>query len=189
MEAASKAFAKNFRGSFRGSRWASDLPWKLPLTSMKLKPKHPWKFFRGSFRIRGSFRGSFRESFRGSFRGSFSAVTFQARDARFTPPKKKNAHTLQDPHHRISRAFLGAHSCVFKSPCLMFGATNHFLRMVFVRQHRGRKQGFCFDTIHIIKTKIHSSCEIEDFRRNSSLQAVCDTPIARITGCVSSWTI
>ena len=28
--------------------------------------------------------------------------------------------------------------------------------------------------------KIHSSCEIE------YLQAVCDTPIARITGCVSS---
>ena len=27
------------------------------------------------------------------------------------------------------------------------------------------------------------------FRRNSSLQAVCDTPIARITSCVSSWRI
>ena len=33
---------------------------------------------------------------------------------------------------------------------------------------------------NIIKIIIHSSCEIE------SLQAVCDTPIARITGCVSS---
>ena len=33
--------------------------------------------------------------------------------------------------------------------------------------------------ICIIKIKIHSSCEIEDV----SLQAVCDTPIARITGC------
>ena len=38
----------------------------------------------------------------------------------------------------------------------------------------------------IIEVIIHSSCEIEDFCRNSSLQAVCDTPIARITGCVSS---
>ena len=38
----------------------------------------------------------------------------------------------------------------------------------------------------IKKMKIHSSCEIEEFCRNSSLQAVCDTPIARITGCVSS---
>ena len=34
--------------------------------------------------------------------------------------------------------------------------------------------------------KIHSSCEIEYFVENSSLQAVCDTPIAHITGCVSS---
>ena len=40
--------------------------------------------------------------------------------------------------------------------------------------------------INIIKTKIHSSYEIEYFCRNSSLQAVRDTPIARITGCVSS---
>ena len=38
----------------------------------------------------------------------------------------------------------------------------------------------------IIKIKIHSSCDIEVFCRNSSLQAVCYTPIARITGCVSS---
>ena len=38
----------------------------------------------------------------------------------------------------------------------------------------------------IIKIKIRSSCEIEDFCRDSSLQAVCDTPIARIMGCVSS---
>ena len=31
-----------------------------------------------------------------------------------------------------------------------------------------------------------SSCEIEDFKfhRNSYLQAACDTPIARTTGCV-----
>ena len=36
---------------------------------------------------------------------------------------------------------------------------------------------------YITKVKLHSSCEIE-FRRNSSLQAVCDAPIARITGCV-----
>ena len=34
--------------------------------------------------------------------------------------------------------------------------------------------------------KTHSSCEIEDSCRNSYLQAVCDTPIARIVGCVSS---
>ena len=35
--------------------------------------------------------------------------------------------------------------------------------------------------------KIHSSCEIEDFvETHLSLQAVCDTPIARITSCVSS---
>ena len=40
---------------------------------------------------------------------------------------------------------------------------------------------------YIIKIKIHSSCEIEDFvETHLSLQAVCDTPIARITGCVSS---
>ena len=40
----------------------------------------------------------------------------------------------------------------------------------------------------IIKIKIHSSCEIEYFveTHQISLQAVCDTPIARITGCVSS---
>ena len=40
--------------------------------------------------------------------------------------------------------------------------------------------------IYILKLKIHSSCEIEDFVENSYLQAVCDTPIARITGCVPS---
>ena len=35
--------------------------------------------------------------------------------------------------------------------------------------------------------KTHSSCEIEDFvETHIYLQAVCDTPIARITGCVSS---
>ena len=31
---------------------------------------------------------------------------------------------------------------------------------------------------------MHSSCEIEDFRRNSYLGAVCHSPIARITLCV-----
>ena len=31
-----------------------------------------------------------------------------------------------------------------------------------------------------------SSCEIEDLVENSFLQAVCDTPIARFAGCVSS---
>ena len=40
--------------------------------------------------------------------------------------------------------------------------------------------------VYIIKIKIHSSCDIRRFCRNSSLQAVRDTPIARITGCVSS---
>ena len=34
--------------------------------------------------------------------------------------------------------------------------------------------------------KIHYRRDIEDFVENSYLQAVCDTPIARITGCVSS---
>ena len=37
---------------------------------------------------------------------------------------------------------------------------------------------------NILNVKIHSSCEIEDFVEKSSLQAVCDTPIARITVCV-----
>ena len=41
-------------------------------------------------------------------------------------------------------------------------------------RHRGDR------FIIIIKKKIHSSCEIEDCVENSSLQAVCDTPIARI---------
>ena len=36
--------------------------------------------------------------------------------------------------------------------------------------------------------KNRNTPQLEDriFRRNSSLQAVCDAPIARITGCVSS---
>ena len=39
----------------------------------------------------------------------------------------------------------------------------------------------------VIKMKEHSSsCEIEYFVETHSLQPVCDTPIARITGCVSS---
>ena len=41
---------------------------------------------------------------------------------------------------------------------------------------------------HIIsyyKIKIHSICEIEDFVE-THLCKPCDTPIARITGCVSS---
>ena len=36
------------------------------------------------------------------------------------------------------------------------------------------------ENIYIIKIKIHSSCEIEYFVINSSLQAVCDTPIIYI---------
>ena len=40
---------------------------------------------------------------------------------------------------------------------------------------------------YTIKIRMHSSCEIEDrFRRSSSLHAMCDTPIARITVCVLS---
>ena len=35
-----------------------------------------------------------------------------------------------------------------------------------------------------MKLKTHSSCEIEDFVETRILQAVCDTPIARVTGCV-----
>ena len=39
----------------------------------------------------------------------------------------------------------------------------------------------------VIKIKIHSSSEIDDFvETHIYLQAMCDTPIARITGCVSS---
>ena len=42
--------------------------------------------------------------------------------------------------------------------------------------------------IYIIKIKLHSSCEIEDFVETQvcKLSCVCDTPIARVTGCVSS---
>ena len=37
------------------------------------------------------------------------------------------------------------------------------------------------------KNKKHSSCEIEDFVETHLCKlSVCDTPIARITGCVSS---
>ena len=39
---------------------------------------------------------------------------------------------------------------------------------------------------YIIKIKIHSSCEIEDFVETHLVQSVCDTPNARITSCVSS---
>ena len=42
----------------------------------------------------------------------------------------------------------------------------------------------CFT--NIIKNKIHSSCEIEYFVETHLVQAVCDTPIACISGCVSS---
>ena len=40
--------------------------------------------------------------------------------------------------------------------------------------------------IYIIKNNIHSSCEIEDFVETHLCKAMCDTPIARIRGCVSS---
>ena len=36
----------------------------------------------------------------------------------------------------------------------------------------------------IIQIKLHSSCEIEYFVETHPLQAVSDTPIARITGCI-----
>ena len=58
-------------------------------------------------------------------------------------------------------------------------------------QPNGQNHGLGIQTnniaIHIIKIKIHSSCEIERFARNSSLQAVRDTPIARIY-CVCALT-
>ena len=41
-------------------------------------------------------------------------------------------------------------------------------------------------SLYIIKIKIHSSCEIEYFAE-THLCKLCDTPIARITGCVSSY--
>ena len=60
----------------------------------------------------------------------------------------------------------------------------------FVKEKLGRS---CCDliyhvtpTINAIKIKIHFSCEIKDFVETHLLQAVCDAPIARITGCVSS---
>ena len=40
--------------------------------------------------------------------------------------------------------------------------------------------------VYIKTIKINSSGEIENFVETHLLQAVCDTPIARITGCVSS---
>ena len=41
-----------------------------------------------------------------------------------------------------------------------------------------------------IQTKLHSSCEIDDFVENHIyLQAVGDSPIARTTGCVSLFKI
>ena len=39
--------------------------------------------------------------------------------------------------------------------------------------------------MYIIKIKIHSSCEIE-YSVETHLCKLCDTPIARITGCVFS---
>ena len=41
--------------------------------------------------------------------------------------------------------------------------------------------------VYIIKIKMHSSCEIEYFvETHLCKQAVCDSPIARVTGRVSS---
>ena len=42
-----------------------------------------------------------------------------------------------------------------------------------------------YETDNITRIKIHASCEIEDFVE-TRLCKLCDTPIARITGCVSS---
>ena len=74
----------------------------------------------------------------------------------------------------------GPASNTFRCPCWFFIL---FIEIVQCVSYSWR------DARYIIKIKIHSSCEIEDFCRNPSLQAVCDTPIARITGCVSSWRI
>ena len=50
---------------------------------------------------------------------------------------------------------------------------------------RGFRRGVLYGTRNIMKIKIHSSCEIEYFVE-THLCKLCDTPIARITSCVSS---
>ena len=81
-----------------------------------------------------------------------------------------------DTHLRKQAAYYYCASCVLhRSP-------------VFNKFHESGPNNMRLHCI-LIKIKIHSSscCEIEDrCCRNSYLQAVCDTPIARITGCVPS---
>ena len=71
-------------------------------------------------------------------------------------------------------------------PLLVDAPTAYFWRLWGNGPYRASSVGHRTPK-YIIKIKIHSSCEIEYFCRNSSLQAVCDTtPIARTTSCVSS---
>ena len=44
----------------------------------------------------------------------------------------------------------------------------------------------CIISHHIIKIKIHSSCDIKIFVETHLVQAVCDSPIAGITVCCVS---
>ena len=86
---------------------------------------------------------------------------------------------------------------------LLLASLTETLARVFTLKLQARKPGqflssnyrfLCFDRqktdptlfTNIIKNENTLQLWDQRFRRNSSLQAVCDTPIARITSCVSS---